>query len=67
MEYTNSQVRAIIDEHLHSARDRELLYRRLIDGTTIENLAAEFDLSVSQVKRIIMKGSEIIFKHIGKE
>lgn len=67
MEYTNSQVRAIIDEHLHSARDRELLYRRLIDGITIENLAAEFDLSVSQTKRILLKGSEVVFKHLGKE
>lgn len=64
VEYTNSQVRAIIDEHLHSARDRELLYRRLVDGITVENLAAEFDLSVSQTKRIIYRGSTTIFSHL---
>lgn len=64
MEYTNSQIRELIAEHLHSQRDRELIYRRLVDGVTVECLAEEFDLSVSQTKRIIMKCSRIIFSHI---
>ena len=64
MEYTNTQIREIIAEHIHSERDRKLLERRLIDGVTFERLAEEFELSVSQVKRIIWKDSEIIFRHL---
>lgn len=64
MEYTNSQIRDLIREHLHSERDRKLLYRRLVDGITFERLAEEFELSVSQTKRIIYKCSEEIFRHL---
>ena len=62
MEYTNSRIREIIAEHIHSERDRRILERRLIDGITFEKLAEEQELSVSQVKRIIWKGSETIFR-----
>ena len=64
MEYTNTQIRDLIGEHIHSERDRKILERRLIDGVTFEKLAEEQELSVSQVKRIIWKGSEIIFRHL---
>ena len=64
MEYTNSRIRELIAEYIHSERDRALLERRLIDGITFERLAEEQELSVSQVKRIIWKGSEILFSHI---
>ena len=30
--YTNSQIRALIDEYIHSERDRAILKRRFIDG-----------------------------------
>ena len=62
MEYTNTQIRELIAEHIHSERDRKILKRRLIDGLTYENLAEEFDLSVTQIKRIVYKGEDIIFK-----
>ena len=65
-EYTNSQAREIIAEVLHSERDRRLMERRLIDGIVIEKLAEEFELSVSQVKRIILRDSETIFRHMEK-
>ena len=66
MEYTNSRIRELIAELIHSERDRRILERRLIDGVTFERLAEEFDLSVSQVKRIIWKDSEIIFSGLEK-
>lgn len=66
MEYTNTQIRDLIAEHIHSERDRRILYRRLVDGVCYEPLAEEFGLSVSQVKRIIMKDSDILFRHISK-
>ena len=64
MEYTNTRIREIIAEYIHSERDRVILERRLIDGITFERLAEENELSVSQVKRIIRKDSEILFRHL---
>ena len=64
MEYTNTQIRDLIAEHIHSERDRRILARRLIDGVTFERLAEEQELSVSQVKRIVRKNMAILMKHI---
>jgi len=64
MEYTNTRIREIIAEYIHSERDRRILERRLIDGITFEQLAEENELSVSQVKRIIWKRSEDVFRHL---
>lgn len=63
-EYTNTQISSLINEHIHSERDRAILKRRLIDGITYEKLAEEFDLSVRHTKTIIYKAEEILFKHI---
>ena len=62
MQFTNSEIKSIIDEEIHSERDRAILKRRLIDGLTYERLADEFDLSVSQIKRIIYKNENNIFR-----
>ena len=64
IEYTNSQISQIIDEYIHSERDRAILKRRLIDGICYAPLAEEFDISVAQIKRIIYKGEDKIFRHI---
>lgn len=63
-DYTNSKICALIDEHIHSARDRQILKRRLCDGVVYEVLAEEFDLSDSQVKRIIYKLQEKLFRYL---
>ena len=54
-DYTNTEIAELIDEHIHSERDRKIMKRRLIDGICYEPLADEFDLSVMQVKRICYK------------
>ena len=61
IEYTNSQISAVIDEHIHSERDRAILKRRLIDGICFEPLAEEFDMSVRQIKDIVYRGQSIVF------
>lgn len=63
-EYSNSQINFLIDEYIHSERDRKLLKRRLIDGVTYEALAEEFDLSPKQVKNIIYKAEDRLFKKL---
>lgn len=64
MEYTNSQIKALIDEYIHSERDRAILKRRLIDGICYEPLAEEFDLSVRHVKKIVYKEQDKLFRHM---
>lgn len=66
MEYSNSQIREIIGEYIHSERDRKIMVRRLVDDITLEKLAEEFDLSVSQTKRIVGKHMETVYRHIRK-
>ncbi len=63
-DYTNSQICALIDEHIHSERDRKILKRRLCDGIVYEALAEEFDMSDSQIKRIIYKLQDKLFRYI---
>ena len=63
IEYTNTEIAAVIDEHIHHERNRAILKRRLIDGICFEPLAEEFDMSVRQIKSIVYKGQETVFKH----
>lgn len=60
----NSERCGLIDEYVHSERDRALMKRRLIDGICFEPLAEEFDLSVRQVKSIVYKAENRIFKNM---
>lgn len=63
-EYTNSQIKALIDEHIHNERDRAILKRRLCDGICYEPLAEEFDLSVQRVKAIVYKGKNKLIQYL---
>ena len=64
MEYTNSRIRELIAEYIHSQRDREILYDRLIDGMTFEKLAEKHDISDRQMRRIVYKLQERLFEHL---
>lgn len=55
---------ALIDDLIHSERDRAILKRRMIDGICFEPLADEFGLSVQRVKRIVYKEQERLFAHL---
>ena len=64
MEYTNSQIRDLIAEHIHSERDREIMIRRLIDGITFERLAEEQEMSVRQIKNIVYRNEDFLFRKL---
>ena len=64
-EYTNSEIAHLIDEHIHSERDRLILKRRLIDGICYDELSYEFSLSERNIKSIIYKAQDKLFKHLG--
>lgn len=64
IEYSNTDIKHIADEYIHSERDREIIKRRLIDGICFEPLSEEFGLSVRQTKSIVYKCERIIFSHM---
>ena len=64
--YTNSEIKNLIDEYVHSERDRKILVRRFCDNICFEPLAEEFDLSVRHVKNIVYKYDYILMKKEGK-
>lgn len=64
MEYTNSQVRELIAEHIHNSDDRKMLLLRLIDGMSFEAIGFEMGMTTKTVRIRIHKGEEMLFKHI---
>ena len=64
IEYSNSQISELIDDYIHNARNRAILKDRLIDGLTYERIAEIYDMSYQQVRTIIYREQEKIFKHI---
>ena len=63
-DYSRSELTTAIDEWILNEKHRAILKRRLLDGVCFEPLAEEFDLSVSQVKRIVYKLEQKIFQFL---
>ena len=63
-EYTHSQMCCLIDEHIHSERDREIMKRRMCDGVVFERIGWEFSLTDRQVKNIIYKNVALLTKYL---
>ena len=61
---SRSEWEALIDEWIFSELARKMLRRRLLDERTLEQIAEEFDRSVTQTKRIIYKAEEKLFRII---
>ena len=64
MEYTNSQIKELIDEYIHSELDRGLLVDRLIHGRTFERIAFDHQLDPKTVRKRVYKCKEILFRHL---
>ena len=63
----NYEIADAIDRYVRGERARKILKRRLLDEICYEPLAEEFDISVSQLKRILSKSQEQLFKNLNKE
>lgn len=61
---SNTDIKRLIDEYIHNKRDREILKRRLTDGVCYEPLAEEFNMSVRQIKNIVYKGENTLYKRL---
>ena len=64
MEYTNSQIRALINEHIHKAKHREILILRLVDGLTYQEIADRTETSPRNVGYILAKEIARLSKYI---
>ena len=61
---SNSEMEHLINEWIHSERDRRMLKRHLIDGICIEPLSEEMDLSPRQTYRVLKKAKSDLQKHV---
>lgn len=63
-----SQLVEAIDEwmvlSLYADRDRRIMYRKLVDGASTDNLCNEFGLDDRHIRRIVDRWADVIFKHI---
>ena len=64
MNYTNSQIRELVAEHIHNQVDRRMVFDRLVNGLTFEKISEIYQLDVKTVRKRIHKCEEIIFRHI---
>ena len=64
MEYTNSQMRELIGEHIHSKRDREILSMFYVDDISQEIIAEKFKMSVRGIQYIISRNRDTISKNL---
>ena len=65
--YGKTEIVSLTEEWIigrNAKRDRAILLSRFIDGLTYEQIAEVYGLSVSQVKRIVYSGEQIIFRHM---
>ena len=59
-DYRNSELQALINEYIHSQRDREIIKDRLVNGLTYAELSQKHYLSERQIKRIVQKADKIL-------
>lgn len=48
----------------NAERNRQILHDKMIDGMTFEAIAENHGMSVSQIKRIVYTGEEIVYRHL---
>lgn len=63
-EYINSEVTHIINEYVHSKRDRAILLDCFVDGIPHETIAEKVGLSPRRVSKIISDYSIVIDRHL---
>lgn len=61
---SRNEIENLISQWVFNERNRKILHRRLIDGVRFDDLAEEFDLSVTQTKNIVYKNRSRILQHV---
>lgn len=67
LDMSRSEIESLVDEWVigrNAERNRLIIKDRLIDGLTYEKLAEKYDLSTQNIKTIVYKCQDKIFRHI---
>ena len=64
VEYTNSQIKELIQEYIHNEDDRKMLFLRLVQGKTFEQISEIASKDVKTVRKRIHAGEAILFAHL---
>ena len=62
-DYSNHRVREVVDEYIHSVRDRALILDNLVDGMSYDELAGKYSLAYESVRDVMRKGKEALDRH----
>ena len=63
-EYQTDQIVELIRQHIHNQFDRKMLYYRLVNGMTFEQIGFKIGMTTKTVRLRIHKGEEILFRHL---
>ena len=63
-EYSNSQMRQIIEEYVHHPRYRVVLRLRFCESLTYDEIAEEVGYSPQHVKDLCRKYRQVLFRHL---
>ena len=61
-DYSNAEIMLLILDRIHNVRDRQIMVDRFVHGLTFEKIAELHDMSVRQIKNIVYRGQDKIFK-----
>lgn len=64
--FSNVRFRQIVEEYVQGEQDRHIMLRKYADKATLEKIAEETGLSVTQVKRVIGKHYFFVFGMMDK-
>ena len=62
-DYSNHRVREVVEEFIHSARDRALILDNMVDGLSYDELAGKYSMSYEGVKHVMKKGKTALDRH----
>ena len=59
-----SKLSEVIDEYIHSARNKDISRRKILDDEGYRVIALDYDLTIRQCKSIVRKTRRIIYDHL---
>jgi len=62
MTYSNTEFVNLVNEYVHSERDRNILIDRFVNGLTFPELSNKYFISERQAKRIVKKADILLLK-----
>lgn len=63
-EYKNSEMFRLISEYVHVERDRRIMFDKLLNGLTVDEMAKKYYTSTSAINRTITKYQDYLFSMV---